>query len=342
MRERKKEMRIGNIEIANGAALAPMAGDGDYALRCLCAGYGAVFTISEMVSAKALVMGDQKSFQLLRGRGGTVPYGVQIFGEDPEIMAQATKKMAREDFDFLDINMGCPAPKIVGHGAGSALLKNPVLAGEIARAVVQASERPVTVKMRIGWDEDTLTGIEVAKRCEQAGVKMLAVHARTRAQQYTPGVRYEVVAEIKKAVSIPVLVNGDIVDAPSALLALEQTACDGAMIGRMAMGAPWVFAEVDAAMNGKEIPQTPTLREKLHILQRHIEEMCQDKGEDVAMRQARGVAAQYMRGLRGAATLRRQAVSLTYFTDLGDLIEHALELQNPANTNNEEDDPLWL
>lgn len=332
-------MRIGNIEIATGAALAPMAGDGDASLRSLSAKYGATFTVSEMVSAKALVMGDSKSFQLLRGRGGSVPYGVQLFGEDPATMAKAVQAIEKEDFDFIDINMGCPAPKITGGGAGSALLKNPALACAVAKAAVEASAKPVTVKMRIGWDDETMTGFEVAKRCEEAGVQMLAVHARTRAEQYTPGVHYDKVAEIKQAVSIPVLVNGDIVDGPSAVAAISQTGCDAAMVGRMATGSPWIFAQVNAAMRGEEIPPLPTLRQQLAVLQEHVESMCNEKGEEAAMRQARGIVAKYMRGLRGAAALRREAVSLTYYTDLAALIEQVYAYQEAPE---EEEDPLWV
>lgn len=335
---RMNVLRIGNIELNAKAALAPMAGVSDLALRNLSAGYGAAFTVSEMVSAKALTMGDAKSFRLLRGRGGNVPYGVQLFGAEPDVMAEAIHRIAGEDFDFLDLNMGCPAPKIAGHGAGSALLKTPALAGEIAKAAVRASARPVTVKMRIGWDDDTMTGVEVARRCEEAGVALVAVHGRTRAQQYTPGVNHAAVAEIKQAVAVPVLYNGDIDDAESAQFAVRQTGCDGVMIGRAAMGGPWIFAEVNAALEGRPLPPPPTLRQRLAVLQQQIEAMCKEKGEDAAMRQARGVAAQYMRGLRGAATLRRQAVSLTHFTDVAYLIEEVYRQQQ----NTAEEDPGWV
>lgn len=331
-------MRIGTIDIETGAALAPMAGVSDFTLRTLSARFGASFTVSEMVSAKALTMGDKKSLQLLRGRGGTAPYGVQLFGAVPGDMALAIQSLEAEDFDFVDLNMGCPAPKIVGHGAGSALLKTPVLAGQVALAAVKASRRPVTAKLRIGWDDDTLTGVEVAKRCEEAGIQMLAVHARTRAQQYTPGVNYEAVAKIKQAVAIPVLFNGDIYNAESARFAIAQTGCDAVMIGRAARGGPWVFAEVKAELNGQPVPPPPTLRQRLAVLDEQIRGMCTEKGEEVAMRQARGVAAQYMCGLRGAAALRRQAVSLTYYTDLALLFNEVYRCQQqdaPA------EDPGW-
>ncbi|MGD9560052.1 MAG: tRNA dihydrouridine synthase, partial [Oscillospiraceae bacterium] len=201
-------LHIGPIELISGAALAPMAGITDAAMRNLCAQHGAAFTVSEMVSAMALTMGDRKSLALLRGRPGAapggqpVPYGVQLFGQKPQVLAEAVRRIEEEDFDFLDLNMGCPAPKIVRGGAGSALLKDPAAAGAFATAAVQASSRPVTAKMRIGWDAECLLGVEVARRCEDAGVCLLVVHARTRAQQYTPGVNFDAVAQIKQAVAI--------------------------------------------------------------------------------------------------------------------------------------------
>lgn len=320
-------MRIGPLEFPAGAALAPMAGVTDLAMRTLCARYGALFTVSEMVSAKALTMNDRKSLRLLRGGGGGARYGVQLFGHEPDVLAEAVRRIEGEAFDFLDLNLGCPAPKIVGHGAGSGMLKDPARAGEFVRAAVEASSRPVTVKLRIGWDERALTGAEVAKRAEDAGAAMLVVHGRTRSQMYTPGVDYEVAAAIKQNAAIPVLFNGDIDSAGAALHAVRETGCDGVMIGRGAQGAPWLFAEVNAALRGGEIPQPPSLPARLALLEEQVRAMCEEKGEDIAMRQARGVAAAYMRGLRGAATLRRTAHGLTWFSDLADLTAQVYELQ---------------
>lgn len=314
-------MYIGQLKINAGAALAPMAGISDAAMRRLCAKYGAIFTVSEMVSAKALTMGDKKSMQLLAGGGGEAPYGVQLFGQEPQVFYEAIRLLEDSPFDFIDINMGCPAPKIAGHGAGSALLKDPVLAGEIAKAAVQASRRPVTVKLRIGWDEDCMTGLEVAKRCQEAGVAMLAVHGRTREQQYTPGVNYQAVAEIKAAVDIPVLFNGDIASGQDAQMALSLTGCDNVMVGRAAVGDPFLFAEIAAALSGQPAPAPPTLRQRLAVLEEQVGQMCDEKGEERAMREARKIAAGYVRGLHSAAALRRCAHSLTYYTDLADLKE---------------------
>lgn len=318
-------MQIGGIPLAEGAAFAPMAGVSDLAMRRLCARYGAVFTVSEMVSAKAVTMKDKNTRKLYAGGGGEAPFGVQLFGYEPEVMEQAVQMLEGEPFDFVDINMGCPAPKIVGHGAGSALLKNPLLAEEMARAAVKAGSRPVTVKLRIGWDSNTLTGLEIARRCEAAGVSLLAVHGRTQAQMYAPGVNFEAVAQIKRAVSIPVLYNGDVTGGAAALEALQKTGCDGVMVGRGAMGAPWVFAEIKAALQGQPLPAPFTLRQRFALLDEQIRGMCEDKGEGVALRQGRGVAIAYMRGLKGAAALRRQAGALTHYTDLAGLIESAYE-----------------
>lgn len=318
-------MLFKGIDLAAGAALAPMAGVTDAAMRALCARYGAIFTVTEMVSAKAVTMGDRKTRRLYAGGGGSAPWGLQLFGYEPDVLAEAVRILNDEPYAFLDINMGCPAPKIVGHGAGSGLLRNPELAGQMAKAAVGVSQKPVSVKMRIGWDDTDCQGLEVAKRCEDAGVALLCVHARTRAQMYRPGVDYEAVAAIKQAVKMPVLYNGDVVDGESAKAALAGTGCDGVMIGRGAQGSPWVFAEVAAVMRGEAPPPVPTLREVCSVMDEQVRGMCEEMGEDIAMRAARGVAIAYMRGLRGAAALRREACGLTTYTDLGRLIESAYE-----------------
>lgn len=323
-------MYFAGLTLPAGAALAPMAGVSDAALRRLCSAHGAIFTVSEMVSAKALAMGDKKSRTLLLGGGGQAPYGAQLFGYEPQAIAEAIHLIEDIPYDFLDINMGCPAPKIVSHGAGSALLRNPVLAQQIAAAAVKASTRPVTVKLRIGWDDAHKTGLEVAKRCEAAGVTGLVVHARTREQQYKPGVDYAAVAAIKAAVGIPVLYNGDVTDAKSALYAIAQTGCDGLMVGRGAMGNPWVFAEIQAALAGAPLPLPPTLSQRFDALQAQVQALVETRGEDAGMRAARGVAGSYMKGLKGAASLRHAAYSLEKYTDLNRLIADAYDYQHAA------------
>lgn len=312
-----------------GAALAPMAGATDATLRRLCAAQGAIFTVSEMVSAKALSFGDRKSAALMAGGGGEVPYGIQLFGAEPAAMAEAARRiceMPQLHFDFIDINMGCPAPKITGSGAGSALLKNLPLLSEIAAATVQAVRVPVTAKMRLGWN-DTHTAVEAAKRCEAAGIQLLVLHGRTREEMYVPGIHTDAMAAVKQAVQIPVLANGDVTSAADALQILADTGCDGVAVGRGAMGNPWLFAQIAAAMQGKELPAPPTLRERFATMQQHIYQMCEDKGEQVAMQQARTHAAWYMHGLRGAAALRRECCALTHFTDIDALIALAYQMQ---------------
>ena len=334
-----KTIQLGKLALAAGAALAPMAGATDATMRRLCAAHGAVCSVSEMVSAKALTMGDRKSPVLMAGGGGGAPYGIQLFGAEAVTMGEAAAMICggkyHVPFDFLDINMGCPAPKITGSGAGSALMKAPQLAGEIAAAVVQsaaAHDIPVTAKMRIGWDgdADTWTGIEVAKRCEAAGIVMLTVHGRTRAEMYNPGIHTDAIAAIKAAVHIPVLANGDVTSAAEALALLAATGCDGVAIGRGAMGNPWLFGEIAAAMQGRALPPPPTLNERFAVLRQHIYDMCEDKGEFVAMQQARTHAAWYMHGLRGAAALRRACCGLSRFADLDDVIAQARAMQKDA------------
>lgn len=325
------------LHLKEGAALAPMAGATDAAMRALCAQFGAVYTVSEMVSAKALSLGDRKSAQLLAGGGGGVPFGIQLFGADPDAMAAAAEIVARQrdklGFAFIDINMGCPAPKITGPGAGSALLKNPVLAGRVARAVVEhAGGSPVSVKMRVGWDADDMaagSAVELALRCEDAGVQMLTVHGRTRREMYQPGIHPQAIARVKAAVSIPVVANGDITSAEDAAALLRQTGCDGVAVGRGAMGNPWLFSQIRAAMAGQPLPPPPSLSRRLSVMREHIQAMCEEKGEAVAMRQARTHAAWYMHGLRGAAALRNACSSLEHFTDVDRLIELIWALQRP-------------
>lgn len=304
----------------NAAAFAPMAGLSDTAARCIMAQHGAAFTVSEMVSAKALTYGDAKSGRLVAGGGGSAPYGIQLFGCEPAIMAQGAALVLKYHPDFIDINMGCPAPKITGGGAGSALLRDPVLCGEIVAAVTAAVDLPVTVKMRKGWDADSVTCTEVAKRCEEAGAALLVVHGRTREEMYTPPIDPGSIAAVKAAVSIPVFGNGDLLCAEDALALMQQTGCDGVMIGRGALGNPWLFAEIRAALTGAPKTKSPTLKDRMELLRSQVYAMCEEKGEGAAMRQARSQAMYYLKGLHGAAELRRAACNLTYFSDVDALI----------------------
>lgn len=303
-----------------GAAFAPMAGLSDTAARVLMAQHGAAFTVSEMVSAKALTFGDSKTGRLVAGGGGVAPYGIQLFGADPETMAAGAKLILKYNPDFIDLNMGCPAPKITGGGAGSALLRDPALCGRIVAAVTAAVPVPVTVKMRAGWDSETVTCVDAARRCEDAGAALITVHGRTREQMYVPPIDPMTIAAVKRAVKIPVLANGDILSAEDALSLMDATGADGVMVGRGALGDPWLFERINAALAGLPTPKSPTLQDRMELMRRQFYLMCEEKGEEAAMRQARSQAIYYMKGLHGAAELRRESCALTHFSDTDRLI----------------------
>lgn len=323
-------MQIGNLTFEPGAVLAPMAGFTDAACRRLAAQHGSLYTISEMVSAKALTFGDKKSAQLIYNGENQAPYGVQLFGADPETMGQATALIQKYAFDFIDINMGCPAPKINSSGAGSKLMLDPKNCGDIVAAVVKENNgKPVTVKMRAGWNGDHITAVEVAKACEAAGAALVAVHGRTREQMYQPGtVDWKVIEAVKKAVKIPVLGNGDIESAEDAKAMMDATGCDSVMVGRAALGDPWIFEQIRAVVNGRPMPEKPTLRQRMQAMRSQIYDMCEEKGEWAAMPQARSQALYYMRGLKGAAALRRACCELSHFEDVDRLIEKVYEAGN--------------
>ena len=324
-------MQLRNLQIPTGAVFAPMAGLTDAACRHLMADHGAAWTVSEMASAKALNFGDRKSLELLKDEHPHGLYAIQLFGAEPESMAKAILFVREKGirFDILDINMGCPAPKITSSGAGSKLLLDPPLCGQMAAAARKAlgDDTPLTVKMRIGWDADNLTGVEVAKQLEAGGADLIAVHGRTREQMYIPPIDTAAIAAIKQAVSIPVLANGDVTSADGALTLLKETGCDGVMIGRGALGDPWLFAQVRAALLGEKRPPEPTLNQRMAALRAQIYEMCEEKGECAAMPQARSQAMHYMKGLRGAAALRRYCSMLEHFTDVDRLIDAVYKLQ---------------
>ena len=321
-------LKIGNITLPHRAVFGPMAGFTDAPCRRLMAQHGAGFTVSEMVSSRALVYGDHKTVSLLKAAPNGAPYGVQIFGEVPEIMGEATAAIEQYEFDFVDINMGCPAPKIVSGGAGSKLMLDPDRCGRIVEQVVAHTKRPVTVKMRKGWDADHITAVECAKACEQAGAALVAVHARTREQMYQPGIDLSVIAAVKQAVAIPVLGNGDLASAEDALAMVQATGCDGLMVGRAALGDPWLFGRIAAALKGEEIPPMPTLTQRMEAMRTQVYEMCEEKGEWAAIPQARSQALHYMHGLRGAAGLRRACCELAHFEDIDRLIEQVYR-ENP-------------
>ena len=318
-------MKIGNLEIKGHACLAPMAGVADRAFRELCVSYGASCVISEMVSSKGLTMQDRKSKELLFLSEKERPAGAQIFGDDPEIMAKAALKAMEFSPDFIDINMGCPAPKIAGNGGGSALLKNPELIGRIVKSVVEVSPVPVTAKIRIGWDSEHINAVEVAKRTEAAGASAITVHGRTKAQMYAPPVFLDEIAKVKKSVSIPVIGNGDIVDGKSAKKMLDETGCDFLMVGRGALGNPWIFRCINAYLNNETEYTEPTLEEKMEVMLTHIGTLCEYKGTRVGMREARKHAAWYIKGIRGAASFRQEIGNLSSMDELSALAERVID-----------------
>lgn len=311
-------MKIRDLEFNHIAFLAPMAGIADLAFRELCVQYGAAYTVSEMVSSKGLTMGDKKSAQLLT-LGNDRPAGVQIFGDDPEIMAKAAVKCLDFNPDIIDINMGCPAPKIAMNGGGASLMKKPELAYEITKAVVQAVDIPVTVKIRKGWDEESVNAVEMAELAEKAGASAVAVHGRTRQQMYSGGVDFNIIAQVKKAVGIPVIANGDIKDEQSAAIMLEKTNADAIMIGRGALGNPWVFSKINAYLDECRVLPEPSVTQKMAVMLKHIQKIIEYKGEYTAMREARHHAAYYTKGMRGGAKLRAEIGKLERFEQLQEL-----------------------
>lgn len=312
-------MKIGNVEINGKAVLAPMAGVADRAFRELCVGYGASYVVSEMISSKGVSMGDRKSKQLSFISDIERPAAVQIFGSNPEIMAESIPMVMESKPEIIDINMGCPAPKIAGNGGGASLMKNPQLAEDIVRGVVKASPVPVTVKIRMGWDFDSINAVELAKRAENAGAAAITVHGRTKSQMYAPPVNREIIAKVKRAVSIPVIGNGDITDGFSAAKMLEETNCDLVMVGRGALGRPWVFSQINAYLEHGRILPEPPVAERMRVMVNHIKTICEYKGEYVGLREARKHAAWYTKGLHGAAEYRREIGSLSSIEQLEEI-----------------------
>ncbi len=321
-------LNIGGVPLKSHAVLAPMAGVSDRAYRELCVRFGAAYCVSEMVSSKALSFNSKKSEELMEISDLERPCGIQIFGDDPKCMADAAKHALENKPDIIDINMGCPAPKISSNGSGSALMKNPRLCGEIVKAVTAVTDIPVTVKIRKGWDDDSVNAVEVAKICESAGAAAITVHGRTRQQYYKPPVDYDIIKAVRESVSVPVIANGDIDSAERAKEVMDITGCDLVMIGRATLGNPWIFSQINAYLENPNVKiHTPDLEERLGVMIEHIGKMVEYKGEHMAMLQERKLVVGYFKGMKGAAALRNEAGKIKTLDDLYELRQKALSLQ---------------
>ena len=309
-------MRIGNIQVNNPLALGPMAGVTDWAFRTVCAELGAGITVTEMVSSRALVYKDKKSAALLRKNEGSI-CGAQIFGNDPQIMAQAAVlALEISGCDFIDINMGCPMPKIANSGDGCGLMRTPELAGDIVAAVVKAVNVPVTVKCRLGWDKGSVNVLEFTQRMEENGAAMLTVHGRTRSMLYSGTADWDTIAKVKQQRTIPVIANGDIVSPETALRCQKWTGADGLMIGRATFGDPWIFNQVKAAIAGETTPERPPLAERVDMALRQFELAYEDKGEHIACLEARKHFAWYLRGVAYSNFYKEQISSIKKMEDI--------------------------
>ncbi|MBQ6568668.1 MAG: tRNA dihydrouridine synthase DusB [Clostridia bacterium] len=317
-------MNIGSYKIDGFASLAPMAGAADRAFREICRSFGAAMVTGELASAKGISRMDKKSQLLLQVSPAERPMSVQLFGCEPEVMAQSAQIAMQYEPDFLDINMGCPAPKVTAGGGGSSLMKDPALCGEIVRAVCEVSKVPVTVKIRKGWDENTVTAVEVAGICEKNGAAAIAIHGRTREQMYSGQADWDIIKQVKRTVSIPVIGNGDITTAEKAGRMLEYTGCDMVMVGRGALGNPWIFSEIGALLGHGAVLPPPSIEEKMLLLRRQAALTCEYKGEYTAMREIRKHITWYIKGMRGAAALRGLAGTVKTMDELDLLIKQVL------------------
>ena len=308
-------MKIGTIEVNNPVFLGPMAGVTDWAFRSICAQHGAGVTVTEMVSSRALIYGDKKTARLLRKNEGSL-CGAQIFGNDPAVMAKGAQlALEISGCDFIDINMGCPMPKIANSGDGSGLMRTPELAAEIVAAVKQAVPVPVTVKCRLGWDKGSKNYLEFTKGLEAAGADLITVHGRTKTMLYSGVADWDAIGQVKKQLSIPVIANGDIVDGETAMKCWKRTGADGIMVGRAVFGDPWIFEEIQAARRGESY-QRPMLKDRIAVAVEQFRMAQEDLGEHVACLEARKHFAWYLRGVSHSSYYKNQITSLTTMEDI--------------------------
>lgn len=314
-------LKIGNVELKNDYILGPMAGVTDTAFRIVCSELGAGLVCAEMVSAKAISYHNKNTVSMLQTEESEHPVSMQLFGSEPDILGEVTASLQDESFEIIDFNMGCPVPKVAGNGEGSALMKDPLLAGRILRAMVDNSPgKPVTVKIRKGWDAENVNAVEIAKIAEAAGVKAIAVHARTRSQYYSGEADWDIIRQVKEAVGIPVIGNGDINSPEDAKRMKDLTGCDGVMIARATRGNPWIFRQIDDYMNGRKV-YVPDNEEKRRVARRHGELLLKYKGEYTAVREMRAHLAWYTHGMPGASKLRGRVSQMLSMDDLFSAID---------------------
>ena len=318
-------MKIGNVQLDNEVFLSPMAGVTDLPFRTICKEKGCGMLYTEMINAKALCYDDENTKKMLRMDKDEHPVAVQIFGSDPEFMGKAAIIMNQYPNEILDINMGCPAPKVIKNGDGSALMRNPKLAAEVLTAVVKNSEKPVTLKIRKGWDDDSVNAVEIAKIAEECGISALAIHGRTREQFYSGKADWDIIAEIKQAINIPVIGNGDVFEVEDAVNMLEKTKCDAIMIGRGAQGKPWIFNRINHYMKTGKILPEPTLEEKITTAIRHMNLAVAEHGDYVAVREMRKHIGWYLKGLKNSAKYRDQINKITDYKEVIAMLEEYMQ-----------------
>ena len=317
-------MRIGTVEISHPVALGPMAGVTDLPFRRLCREMGCGLLYTEMVSAKALSYHNKNTEPILETEDGEHPLAVQLFGSEPELLADMAKKLEEGPYDIIDLNMGCPVPKVVNNHEGSALMKDPILAGKVIEAMAKAVKKPVTVKIRRGWDESSVNAVEIARIAQESGAAAVAVHGRTRQQYYSGKADWEIIRQVKEAVKIPVIGNGDITDASSAKKMMEETGCDGIMVARAAKGNPWIFKHIQHQLEtGEELPK-PSRQEVADMMLLHARLQLQIKGDYIGIREIRKHAAWYTAGYKNSSKLRGKINEVESYAQLEALLEQWL------------------